>query len=104
MATAAASDSGGSVSAARAVAHLTAHLVAMLSRTHYILTFAILVAVCAAIADLPASAGEPLLLRWSRTCAEHPVRTSLAFTLAVRAVAGPSRSSPARDPPVVSRS
>lgn len=38
------------------------------------------------VGAIPASSGEPALLRWLRVLADHPVRASLAAALAIAAL------------------
>lgn len=47
-------------------------------------------ALLAAVRAWPPTAGEPLLLRWLRTCADHPVRATIAALLLLRGLR-PSR-------------
>ena len=60
--------------------------------------------VLAAIADIAPSAGEPLVLRWLRTCADHPCRCALAGALAARALTRGAREPNARAPPTAVKS
>jgi len=42
----------------------------------------------------PAASGEPLLVRWARTAAQHPLRTGLALALLAWALRPAGRGSP----------
>jgi len=53
---------------------------------HYLLTAAATWLLLALLDSQPAAYGEPLALRWLRTASDHPIRTILAASLALRAL------------------